>query len=64
MVQLFMVQLFMVQLLKKSVLRALVPSQVVNRMWTKTKDHGPKSEGVEFFDICTKNGKFFKKNQL
>ena len=50
----------MVQLHKKLVLRAMGPSLGVNQMWTKKKDHGAKSGGGDFFNICTKKGSFQK----
>ena len=45
---------FMVQLLKKLVLRALGSSLGINRMWAKKNDHALKSEGVDFFNTCSK----------
>ena len=35
-------------------LKPLGPSLGVNRMWTKRNDHAPKSECVDFFNICPK----------
>ena len=59
----FMVQLLWSEFLKKK-MRALGPSQRVNQMWTKKNDHAPKSERIDFFNTCPKEGHFEKKSSL
>jgi hypothetical protein len=54
----FMVRLPWSDLIKNLVLRAMGPSLGVNQMWTKRKDHGAKSGGGDFFNICTKMAVF------
>ena len=60
----FIVQLPWSDFLKKLVLRAMGPSLGVNQMWTKRKDLGAKSKGVDLFNICTKKCRFQKTSIL
>ena len=49
-----MVQLPLYDFWKKQFTKPLGPSLGVNQMWTKRKNHAPKSECADFFNICPK----------
>ena len=50
----FIVQLSWSDFLKNQFIKPLDPSLDVNRMWTRMDDHAPKSECVDFLNICPK----------
>ena len=52
----------MIQFLKMINLQSLLGLSLVNQIWTTRNDHAPKSDCVDFFDLCPK--KDYKKNKV
>ena len=59
-----MVQLSWSNFLKNQFTKPLGPSLGLSRMWTKRNDHAPKSECVDFFNICPKKAVLKKNSSL